>query len=148
MDLLKILLQDKKAIRQKNEKRRVRRRIKKKLREALFKNSFSFLWTLKSMMISSVLFLWEKRSQSVDWSGMRIGGRLNKLPHDRENYLPVYFRDSSPARTKVIQVIGAHCLYTIMWERPAEFCILPVKTEPVVVSCHLWVCVPGRKDGR
>lgn len=30
---------------------------------------------------------------------MRIGGRLNKLPHDRENYLPVYFRDSSPART-------------------------------------------------
>lgn len=73
-----------------------------------------------------------------------VGGRLKKRPHDRENNLPIYFRDSFPIGP-VIQVTGAHCLYKIMWERPNEFCICSVKSGPAVVGCNFECVCAGQK---
>lgn len=58
---------------------------------------------------------------------MGVGARLNKLPHDRESHLPIYFSDSFPLGP-VIQVTGAHSLYKIMWERPTDLCVLSVQS--------------------
>lgn len=78
---------------------------------------------------------------------MRIGSRLTNYPMT-EKIIYQYVLEILPLPGPVIQVIGAHYLYKLMWERPTEFCILPVKSESVLASCHLWVCVPGRRGGR
>ena len=78
---------------------------------------------------------------------MWIGSRLTNYPMTGK-IIYQYVLEILPLLGPVIQVLAAHYLYKLMWERPTEFCILPVKSESVVVSCHLWVCVPGRRGGR
>lgn len=77
---------------------------------------------------------------------MGVGARLNKLPHDRESHLPIYFSNSFPLGP-VIQVTGAHSLYKIMWERPTDLCVLSVQSVRASGGklSSVRVCVQGRR---